>query len=165
MRSLSKVLAGMSLILVPAITAAAEFTAETDSSIEACVTAAVDKLPGIVTGWRIDGSTIRVNVLATNNRVWELLCSNGAIVSQRNTSGSGEYQTVRARVMASERLARQTAAATYPKGDLFQMKYGRTWKGKIYYTYTLRLPDGREAVVQLNSATGRVDETSTERKS
>ena len=73
MRSLSKLLAGMSLILVPAITVAAEFTAETDSAIEACVTAAVDKLPGIVTGWRIDGSTIRVNVLATNNRVWEMV--------------------------------------------------------------------------------------------
>jgi len=153
----------MGLTLVPAIIIAAEFTAETDSAIEACVTAAVDKLPGIVTGWRIDGATIRVNVLATNNRVWELGCSNGAIVSERSTSGSGEYQTVRARVMASERLARQTAAATYPKGDLFQMKYGRTWKGKIYYTYALRLPDGREAAVQVNSATGRVDETSTQR--
>jgi hypothetical protein len=164
MRSLSILLAGMSLILVPAITVAAEFTAETDSAIEACVTAAVDKLPGIVTGWRIDGATIRINVLATNNRIWELGCTNGAIVSEKSTNGSGEYQTVRARVMASERLARQTAAATYPKGDLFQMKYGRAWKGKIYYTYTLRLPDGREATVQVNSATGRVDETSTERK-
>ena len=164
MRSLSILLAGMSLILIPAITVAAEFTAETDSAIEACVTAATDKLPGIVTGWRIDGSTIRVNVLTTNDRVYEMVCSNGAIVSDKSTGGSGQYQTVRARVMASERLARQTAAATYPKGDLFQMKYGRTWKGKIYYTYTLRLPDGREATVQVNSATGRVDETSTERK-
>jgi hypothetical protein len=163
MRALRIVLAGMNLILVSATTVAAEFTAETDGAIEACATAALDKLPGIVIGWRIDGATIRVNVLATNDRVWELGCSKGAIVSEKSTYGSGEYQTVRARVMASERLARQTAAATYPKGDLFQMKYGRAWKGRFYYTYTLRLPDGRQALVQVNSATGRVDETSTER--
>ena len=168
MRGLTTALAGMSLILAPVAAIAAEFTAETDNALEACVKAAVEKLPGYVTGWRIDwppgGLAIKVDVLATNDRVWELGCEGGAIVREKSTRTPGDYQSVRTRVMVPERSARQTAAAAYPKGDLLKMKYGRAWRGRVYYTYTFNLPDGREAVVQVNTATGRIDETSSERK-
>jgi hypothetical protein len=168
MRGLTATLTGMSLALACAAAVSGEFTPETDDAIEACINAAVERLPGLVNGWQIERPTgtgaIRVDVLATNDRIWQFGCEGGAIVRQKSTNNSGDYQTSRKRVVIPERSARQTAAAAYPNGELLQMKYGRAWKGRVYYTYFFKLPDGREATVQVNTATGRIDETSSERK-
>ena len=168
MRGLTATLTGMSLILASAAALSGEFTPETDDAIESCINAAVERLPGVVNGWQIERPTgtvaIRVDVLATNDRVWQLGCEGGAIVRSKSTFASGDYQTSRKRVVVPERSARQTAAATYPNGELLQMKYGRAWKGRVYYSYFFKLPDGRDATVHVDTATGRVDETTSERK-
>jgi uncharacterized membrane protein YkoI len=46
-----------------------------------------------------------------------------------------------------------------------KMEFGLSWKGKAYYSYDMKLNDGRDATVDVNADTGQVDRSKSERKS
>jgi hypothetical protein len=109
--------------------------------------------------------TMTVEVVAPDDRVWTMKCTEGKITGNpERKTGTKNYKMLSARTKVPEVSARFTAATAYPISEMQKMEYGLSWKGKAYYTYDMKLNDGRDATVDVNADTGQVDRSKSERK-
>jgi uncharacterized membrane protein YkoI len=146
---------------------AAEYTPELDSALQACLDAAVQQHPGYVTQWEVDsrtgGPSFRVDLVASDDLVWALKCEGGKIVSDERKMGNKNYKMLSARGKIPEATCRQAAVEEYPGAELTRMQSALNWKGNPYFTYTFLTPDAREATVEVNAVTGKIDRTHSSR--
>jgi hypothetical protein len=135
--------------------------------IDACVDAALAQQEGFVVGWKLiggDPAAVQVDVLAPDDRVWTMRCSEGKVSNVERRTGNKNYKMLTTRAKVPEVSGRFTAVNSYPIAEVSQMEYGLSWKGRPYYTYQLTTNDGREATVDVNAETGQIDRTKSERK-
>jgi uncharacterized membrane protein YkoI len=156
-----------SLLAATAQVGAAEYSPELDGAIEACVQAVNQQNGGQILGWQVDwaqgGLGFNFEVVAPDNRVFNLRCEAGTVTSSERKPGDKKYQMLSSRAKVAESAARQAAAGEYPGADLRRMKYDLTWRGKPSYTYEWGLKDGRTAWIEVNGETGQIDKTKSER--
>jgi len=148
-------------------TLAAEYTPELDSALQTCVDTALQQHPGQVTRWVVDSRAaapaVRVDIVASDDLVWAMTCEGGKIVSDERKVGNKNYKMLSSRMKVPEATCRQTAVEEYPGTELTRMQYALSWKGAPYFTYTFVTRDGREATVDVNAATGKIDHTHSSR--
>jgi hypothetical protein len=158
------------VLALGSVAALADGPTDVFDNINACTEAATQQQAGLVVGWKIVSTkepvTLTVDVLAADDRVWTMNCSEGKIVgSPERKLGNKNYKMLSSRTKVPEVSARFTAASSYPISEMLKMEYGLSWKGKAYFTYELKLSDGREATVDVNANTGQIDRSKSERKS
>jgi hypothetical protein len=137
--------------------------------IDACVDAALLQQEGRLVGWKIESAkepvTMTIDVLAPDDKVWTMKCTEGKVSgAPERKLGNKSYKMLTTRAKVPEVSARFTAAGGYPISDMRKMEFGLTWKGKPYYTYEMRLNDGRDATVDVNAESGQIDRSKSERK-
>lgn len=161
----------MSLAMVLGSAAAlADGPTDIFDKVNSCTDAATQQQAGLIVGWKIDSAkepvTMTIDVLAADDRVWSMKCTEGKITSTpERRLGNKNYKMLNGRTKVPEVSARFTAATSYPIAEMQKMEYGLTWKGKAYYSYDMKLNDGRDATVDVNADTGQVDRSKSERKS
>jgi len=155
-------------LLAGATTALADFDASAVfPSIDTCIDLALQQQDGIVVAWKLtnpQATGVEVDVLAPDDRVWNVKCNNGKIGAPERKLGNKNFKMLKSRAKVPEKSARFTAAGSYPIAEVRTMKYETSWKGRPYYTYEMVLNDGREASVDVNAETGQVDRSKSERK-
>ncbi len=161
-------------IAVLSIACGAAFAVEPDTmfpALEACMEAALQKQEGIVFRWELtsnrDPYGFEVDVVAPNDYGWTMRCTEGAVGAPvRKVGGNKDYKKFLSRIKVPEKSARFTAIGAYPHvAEVNKMQLGLSgFKGVPYYTYQLSTSDGRVATVEVNAATGEVDQTKSERK-
>jgi hypothetical protein len=139
------------------------------AKIDDCSEAATQQQPGLLVGWKVESAkepvTMTVDILADTDRVWTMKCTEGKITgSPERKLGNKNYKMMSSRTQVPEKSARFTASTAYPTSEMLKMEYGLSWKGKAYYTYDMKLNDGRDATVDVNAETGQVDRSKSERK-
>ena len=148
-------------------TYAAEFTPEMNNALQTCLDTALRQHAGVVTQWEIDSRTsvrsIKLDVVASDDVVWSMKCEGGAIVSDERKMGNKNYKMLSSRVKVPETTCRQAAVEEYPGTELNRMQYSLSWKGSPYFTYTFLTSDAREATVDVNAVTGKIDRTYSSR--
>lgn len=137
--------------------------------VNTCTDAATQQQPGLIAAWKIDSAkepvTMTVEVIAPDDRVWTMKCTEGKITSNpERKTGTKNYKMLNGRTKVPEVSARFTAATAYPISEMQKMEYSLSWKGKAYYTYDMKLNDGRDATVDVNADTGQIDRSKSERK-
>ena len=155
-------------LLAGATTALADFDASAVfPPIDACIDLALQQQDGIVVAWKLtnpQATGVEVDVLAPDDRVWNVKCNNGKVGAPERKLGNKNFKMLKSRAKVPEKSARFTAAGSYPIAEVRTMKYETSWKGRPYYTYEMVLNDGREASVDVNAETGQVDRSKSERK-
>jgi uncharacterized membrane protein YkoI len=159
------VITALSTTIGPAY--AAEFTPEMDTALQTCIDTALRQHAGIVTQWEMDSRTsalgIKLDVVASDDQVWSMKCEGGAIVSDERKMGNKNYKMLSSRVKVPETTTRRTAVEEYPATELTRMQYSLSWKGSPYFNYTFMTADAREATVEVNAVTGKIDRTYSSR--
>jgi hypothetical protein len=165
--ALSRTCVALALVLGPGV-ALAESPTDNFPQIDACIDAALQQQPGHVVGWNIlsakEPISMTVDVVAPDDKVWTLKCSDAKITGSERKMGNKNYKMLTRSAKVPEVSARFTAASGYPLAELRKMEYGLSWKGKPYYTYEMHLNDGRDASVDVNAETGLIDRSKSERK-
>jgi uncharacterized membrane protein YkoI len=161
--------AGLAIALLAGSSAAmADFDASAIfAPIDACIDLALQQQEGIVLAWRLgnaQATAIDVDVLAPDDRVWTIKCTNGKVGAPERKLGNKNYKMLKSRSKVPEKSARFTATGSYPIAEVRTMKYDTSWKGRPYYSYEMVLNDNREATVDVNAETGQVDRSKSERK-
>ncbi|HZR01640.1 MAG TPA: PepSY domain-containing protein [Burkholderiales bacterium] len=163
-----RLLVGFAGALFTTTLSAAEFGPEVDRAINTCLDAARKQHVGQPTGWDLQwgpgGLAFLVELVAQDNRVYQMRCEAGNIVKEERKAGLKQYEMVSTRHRVEEPEARQTAAAEYNGGELTHMEYDLNWRGNPYYIYKFNLPDGRIATVSVNAVTGKIDRSNSDRK-
>ena len=158
---------------VLSIGCSAAFAVEPDTMfppLEACMEAALQKQEGIVLRWELtsnrDPYGFEVEVLAPNDYRWAMKCTEGAVGAPVRKVGNKDYKKFVSRIKVPEKSARFTAAGAYPHvAEVNKMQLELSgFKGDPYYTYELSTSDGRVATVEVNAATGEIDNTKSKRK-
>ena len=168
MRTLLNTVIASALLAAASSARAVEFTPEVNRGVEACIDAALQKHPGQVIRWdiksRAEVMSFRVDVVATDDLVWTVQCEAGAMVSDERKLGNMNYKMLSSRVKVPEATSRQVAVEEYPGMDLTGMTYElTTWRRIPHYAYRFLIPDGRDATVEVNAGTGRIDRTYSSR--
>jgi uncharacterized membrane protein YkoI len=135
--------------------------------IDACIDLASQQQEGIVIGWKLTNpvaNNVEVDILAPDDRVWNLKCTNGKVGAPERKLGNKNFKMLKTRAKVPEKSARFTAVGSYPIAEVRTMKYDTSWRGRPYYSYEMVLNDGREASVDVNAETGQVDRSKSERK-
>jgi len=135
--------------------------------IDACIDLALQQQDGIVIAWKLNNpqaTSMDIDVLAPDDRVWTMKCNNGKISAPDRKLGNKSYKMLKSRSKVPEKSARFTAVGSYPIAEVRTLKYDTSWKGRPYYTYEMVLNDGREGSVDVNAETGQVDRSKSERK-
>ncbi len=165
--ALSRSCVALALVLGPGL-ALAEGPTDIFPTVDACVDAALQQQEGRLVGWKIESTkepvALTIDVLAPDDKVWTMKCADGKVSSSERKMGNKNYKMLTSRAKVPEVSARFTAANGYPISELRKMEYGLTWKGKPYYTYEMRLNDGRDATVDVNAESGQIDRSKSERK-
>lgn len=155
-------------LLTSAGTALADFDASAIfAPIDACIDLALQQQEGIVVAWKLtnpQATGVEVDVLAQDDRVWNIKCNNGKVGAPERKLGNKNFKMLKSRSKVPEKSARFTAVGSYPIAEVRNMKYETSWKGRPYYSYEMVLNDGREASVDVNAETGQVDRSKSERK-
>ena len=156
-------------LAVLAASASSAFAADFDAAaifppIDTCIDAAVQQQDGQVVRWELNGAEVQVDVLAPDDRVWSMKCTNGKVSTPERKVGVKKSKLLKSRAKVPEKSARFTAVGSYPIAEVRRMEYDLTWKGRPYYTYEMVLNDGRQATVEVNAETGQVDRSKSERK-
>jgi uncharacterized membrane protein YkoI len=156
------------MLLAGATSALADFDASAIfPGIDSCIDLALQQQDGIVVAWRLtnpQATGVEVEMLAPDDRVWKMTCSNGKVSPPERKLGNKNYKMLKSRAKVPEKSARFTAVGSYPIAEVRTMKYETSWKGRPYYSYEMVLSDGREASVDVNAETGQVDRSKSERK-
>jgi uncharacterized membrane protein YkoI len=164
---------GFLSIGVLSIGCSAAFAVEPDTMfppLEACMEAALQKQEGIVLRWELtskrDPYGFEIDVLAPNDKVWTMKCTEGAVGAPASKVGNKDYKKFASRIKVPEKSARFTATGAFPHvAEVSKMQLGLSGlKGVPYYNYELSTSDGRIATVEVNAATGEIDYTKSERK-
>lgn len=165
--ALSRTCIALALVLGPGL-ALADGPTDVFSKIDACIDTALKQQEGRLVGWKIESTkepvALTIDVLAPDDRVWSMKCADGKVTSSDRKIGNKNYKMLTSRAKVPEVSARFTAATGYPIAELRKMEFGLSWKGKPYYTYEMRLNDGRDATVDVNAETGQIDRSKSERK-
>jgi len=161
--------AGVAVALLTGCSAAmADFDASAIfGPIDACIDLALQQQDGIVIAWKLNNpqaTSMDIDVLAADDRVWTMKCNNGKISAPDRKLGNKSYKMLKSRSKVPEKSARFTAVGSYPIAEVRTMKYDTSWKGRAYYSYEMVLNDGREASVDVNAESGQVDRSKSERK-
>lgn len=156
------------MLFAGATTALADFDASAIfAPVDACIDMALQQQDGIVVAWKLtnpQATGVEVDVLAADDRVWNMKCTNGKVSSPERKLGNKNFKMLKSRSKVPEKSARFTAVGSYPIAEVRNMKYETSWKGRPYYSYDMVLNDGREASVDVNAETGQVDRSKSERK-
>jgi hypothetical protein len=161
-------------IAASSIGCAAALAVEPDAlfpALDECVQAAPQKQEGVVTRWQLTSKQqpfgFEIDVLAPNNYVWAMRCTEGTVGAPVRKLGNKDYKKLTGRVKVPEKSARFTAIGAYPsvaEVSKMQLDLALSFKGTAYYTYELTTNDGRSASVEVNADTGQIDYTKSERK-
>jgi len=156
------------------ISCTAALAVEPDSmypSLEECLQAVPQKQEGVVTRWELTANRqpfgFEIDVLAPNNYVWAMRCTEGNVGAPVRKLGNKDYKKLTSRVKVPEKSARFTAVGAYPSVaeiSKMQLDIALSFKGTPYYTYELSTGDGRSATVEVNADTGQIDSTKSSRK-
>jgi hypothetical protein len=136
-------------------------------NIDGCTDLALQQQDGLVIGWKMNNpqaTSMDIDVVSPDDRVWTMKCTNGKISAPERKLGNKSFKMLKSRSKVPEKSARFTAAGAYPVAEVRNMKYDTSWKGRPYYTYDMVLNDGREANVDVNAETGQVDRSKSERR-
>jgi len=162
----SRTCVAIALVLIPASLLAVE-PDQMYPQLDACLDAAKQQQEGLAIRWELIGNEdpygFEIDVLASNDRVWNMKCSGGKVSDVNRKTGTKSYKMLSGRVKVPELSARFTAATAYPIAELKKMQYGLTWRGRPYFEYEMSLNDGRDATVDVNAETGRIDRSKSER--
>ena len=77
--------------------------------IDACIDLALQQQEGIVIGWRLDNAqatAVDVDILAPDDRVWNMKCNNGKVGAPERKLGNKNYKMLKSRVQGSRRNRR-----------------------------------------------------------
>ena len=136
-------------------------------AIDTCIDAALQQQDGLLLGWEVKNpkdNIIQLDVLASDDKIWTMQCSNGKVSTPEKKVGQKKYKMLSSRVKVPEKSARFTAVGAYPIAEVRKMEYDTTWKGRPYFIYQMKTNDGRDATVEVNAETGQVDRSKSERK-
>jgi hypothetical protein len=140
-------------------------------ALDDCLQAAPQKQEGVVTRWQLTSDRapfdFEIDILAPNNYVWAMRCSEGNVGAPVRKLGNKDYKKLTGRTKVPEKSARFTAIGAYPsvaEVSQMQLDIALTFKGTAIYTYQLSTGDGRRASVEVNADTGQIDFTKSERK-
>jgi uncharacterized membrane protein YkoI len=165
--ALNRTCVALALVLGPGL-ALADGPTDIFPKIDACIEAALQQQEGRLVGWKIESIkepvALTIDVLAPDDKVWSMKCADGKISASDRKMGNKNYKMLISRTKVPELSARFTAAGSYPIAELRKLEYGLSWKGKPYYTYEMRLNDGRDASTDVNGETGQIDRSKSERK-
>ena len=115
---------------------------------------------GMITGWQVEGTdAVSVTMLMPDYQRTEMQCNRGMINRTTTLLGGRDFGMLHARQGVSEAAARAKAGTVYSAGNLRGMEYTLDWFGNPYYRYSLTTPDGREAVVEIDAKSGKIEST------
>ena len=156
------------------LSCAAALAVEPDTmypALEDCLQGAAQKQEGVVTRWELTSNRqpfgFEIDVLAPNNYVWAMRCTEGNVGAPVRKLGNKDYKKLTGRVKVPEKSARFTAVGAYPsvsEVSKMQLDIALSFKGTPYYTYELTTSDSRSATVEVNADTGQIDSTKSSRK-
>ena len=166
--------AATTLAVILNLSSAAALAVEPDTmypALEDCLQAVSQKQEGVVTRWELTASrqpfSFEVDVLAPNNYVWAMRCTEGNVGAPVRKLGNKDYKKLTGRVKVPEKSARFTAVGAYPsvsEVNKMELDIALSFKGTPYYTYELSTSDGRSATIEVNADTGQIDSTKSSRK-
>lgn len=149
-------LAGLTLVGPPAAAHASDNT----EGLDACLAAALQQQEGLVTAWEVEDGTGRgflIRIVGPDGKVWSVSClpATTRIQGPDRSVGTKDYAMLSTRADISEAQARESVRALYP-GRFIDMQYKLNWRGGAVYAYTVVTPDDRDAVVEVDAASGRI---------
>ena len=166
--------AATALAIALNLSSAAALAVEPDTmypALEDCLQAVPQKQEGVVTRWELTSNRqpfgFEIDVLAPNNYVWAMRCTEGNVGAPVRKLGNKDYKKLTGRVKVPEKSARFTAVGAYPSVaeiSKMQLDIALSFKGTPYYTYELSTSDGRSATVEVNADTGQIDSSKSSRK-
>ncbi len=134
--------------------------------LDTCLAAALTAHPGLVTRWEVEDGTGRgfaIEVVTQVGVVWQVNCVPGSSELRGATRSTGvrDYPTLSSRAQIPEPTARETVRTYYP-GRFIRMEYQITWRGGAVYNYRLITADDRQADVEVDASSGRIQRTRSE---
>jgi hypothetical protein len=134
--------------------------------LDACLAAALQAHPGIVSRWEVEDGTGRgfaIEVVARNGGLWRLTCppNTAELRGTERATGMRDFAVLSGRAQVAESTARDTVRTYYP-GRFIYMEYQLTWRGGAVYNYQVITPDDRQASVEVDAASGRIVRTRSE---
>lgn len=147
------------MMLISSSTAAS--AADAPSALDKCLAAAAAAQPGIITGWQElsatsdEGFYVRIVTKDGNIRLTECRPSSTAPLEFTKKTGFVRYEMYE-RAKAPESAARAAAPTIFvPPVRITRMELSQSIKGTAYYTYSLVLPGGEKALVEVDGTTGK----------
>jgi len=147
------------LILISLSTAAK--AADAPGTLDKCLAAAAAAQPGIITGWQElsatsdEGYYVRVVTKDGNIRLTECRPTSTAPLEFTKKTGFVRYEMYE-RAKAPESAARAAAPTIFVQPvRITRMELLQSIKGTAYYKYSLVLPGGEKAIVEIDGTTGK----------
>jgi hypothetical protein len=134
--------------------------------LDACLTAALQAHPGLVSRWEVEDGTGRgfaIEVVAQNGGLWRVTCppNTAELRGTERATGVRDFATMSSRAQVGESTARETVRTYYP-GRFILMEYQLTWRGGAVYNYEVITRDDRQANVEVDASSGRIVRTRSE---
>jgi len=147
------------MLLIPLSTAAK--AADAATTLDKCLAAAAAAQPGIITGWQElsatsdEGYYVRIVTKDGSIRLTECRPSSTAPLEFTKKTGLVRYEMYE-RAKAPESAARAAAPTIFVQPvRITRMELSQSIKGTAYYTYSLVLPGGEKAIVEVDGTTGK----------
>jgi hypothetical protein len=147
------------LLLIPLSTATR--AADAPGTLDKCLAAAAAAQPGIITGWQElsatsdEGYYVRIVTKNGDIKLTECRPTSTAPLEFTKKTGLVRYQMYE-RTKAAESVARAAAPVIFvPPVRITRMELSVSMTGTLYYTYTLALPGGEKATVEVDGTTGK----------
>lgn len=134
----------------------------TGEGLDACLAAALKERPGVLQGWK-DVSTANdaryvISIVSNEGKLGDAPCSASAPGNLQFEERIGIRRLDSySRIKVPEVSARSTAPQLFNGPvKVVKMEIDFNWKGQPAYEYRLILPTGREAVAQVDTASGEL---------
>jgi hypothetical protein len=153
-------------VAIAAIAALPAGASDNTEGLDACLAAALQAHPGLVSRWEVEDGTGRgfaIEVIAQNGGLWRLTCppNTAELRGTERATGVRDYASMSGRAQVGETTARDNVRTFYP-GRFILMEYQLTWRGGAVYNYEVITPDDRQARVEVDAASGRIVRTRSE---
>ena len=147
------------MLLIPLSTTAG--AADAAGTLDKCLAAAAAAQPGIITGWQElsatadEGYYVRVVTKNGDIKLTECRPSSSAPLEFTKKTGLVRYEMYE-RAKAAESVARAAAPTIFVQPvRITRMELSQSFKGTAYYKYTLVLPGGEKAIVEVDGTSGK----------